>query len=232
MVGSEGMGEGEGTVRVLLVDDDPLVRAGLKMLLRGADGIEVVGEVADGAAVPGAVRQHRPHVVLMDIRMPVMDGITATRALTGRDPAPQVIVLTTFGAEDTVLDAVRAGAAGYLLKHTEPEEIVEAVRRAARGEPVLSPSAARALITHAASASPSTTRATAARTRLAALSDRERAVATAVAEGLSNTDIATRLHLSVGTVKSHLSSALTKLALDNRTQLALLAHDAAPDPPG
>ncbi|SFF51431.1 two component transcriptional regulator, LuxR family [Actinacidiphila alni] len=219
----------ESTVRVLLVDDDPLVRAGLKMMLRGADGIEVVGEVADGAAVPGAVRQHRPDVVLMDIRMPVMDGITATRALTGRDPAPQVIVLTTFGAEDTVLEAVRAGAAGYLLKHTEPEEIVAAVRRAAHGDPALSPDAARALIAHAASASTasaSDTRAEAARARLAGLSERERAVAAAVAEGLSNTEIGARLHLSVGTVKVHLSSALGKAGVENRIQLALLAHDA------
>ncbi|MFJ4409520.1 response regulator [Streptomyces sp. NPDC088910] len=211
-------------IRVLLVDDDPLVRAGLKMMLRGADGIEVVGEVGDGAAVPGAVRQHGPDVVLMDIRMPVMDGITATRALTGRDSAPQVIVLTTFGAEDTVLEAVRAGAAGYLLKHTEPEEIVEAVRRAARGEPVLSPSAARALIAHAATGSSS--RADAARQRLADLSERERDVARAVAEGLSNTEIGARLHVSVGTVKAHLSSALGKAGVENRIQLALLAHDA------
>jgi DNA-binding NarL/FixJ family response regulator len=221
-------------IRVLLVDDDPLVRVGLTMMLRGADGIEIVGEVADGAAVPAAVRQHRPDVVLMDIRMPVMDGITATRALTGRDPAPRVIVLTTFGAEDTVLDAVRAGAAGYLLKHTEPEEIVEAVRRAARGEPVLSPSAARALIAHASGSGSSSgsgagvgARAEAARVRLAVLSDRERDVAAAVAEGLSNSEIGARLHLSVGTVKAHLSSALTKLSIDNRIQLALLAHDAA-----
>lgn len=213
-------------IRVLLVDDDPLVRAGLKMMLRGAEGMEVVGEVADGAAVPGAVRQHAPDVVLMDIRMPVMDGIAATRALAGRGGAPQVIVLTTFGADSTVLDAVRAGAAGYLLKHTEPEDIVEAVRRAAQGEPALSPAAARALIAHAAAGGASDTRTDAARARLAVLSERERDVAAAVADGLSNTEIGARLHLSVGTVKVHLSSALGKLGIENRIQLALVAHDA------
>lgn len=210
-------------IRVLLADDDALVRTGLKMMLRGADGIEVVGEVADGAEVADAVRRHAPDVVLMDIRMPVMDGITATRALAGRDARPQVIVLTTFDRSGTVLAAMRAGAAGYLLKHTEPEEIVEAVRRAARGEPALSPSAARTLIDHAAGSADRTEQ---ARERLAPLSEREREIADAVADGLSNTEIGARLYLSLGTVKTHLSSALTKLDLDNRIQLALLAHDA------
>ncbi len=210
--------------RVLLVDDDPLVRSGLKMMLRGAEGIEVVGEVADGADVADAVRREAPDVVLMDIRMPVVDGIAATRALGRRDTAPQVIVLTTFGADDTVLAAIRAGAAGYLLKHTEPEQIVDAVRRAGRGEPVLSPSVARTLIEHAASGADS--RAEQARARLAVLSERERQIAAAVAEGLSNTEIGARLHVSAGTVKAQVSSALTKLGLDSRIQLALLAHDA------
>jgi DNA-binding NarL/FixJ family response regulator len=215
-------------IRVLLADDDALVRAGLKMMLRGADDIEVVGEAEDGAAVAGAVRRHAPDVVLMDIRMPVMDGLAATRALAGKAAggagAPQVIVLTTFGADGTVLEAMRAGAAGYLLKHTDPEEIVEAVRRASRGEPALSPSAARALIVHAAQGADS--RAEQARERFAVLSGREREIAAAVAEGLSNGEIGARLHLSVGTVKAHLSSALTRLDLDNRIQLAILAHDA------
>jgi DNA-binding NarL/FixJ family response regulator len=210
--------------RVLLVDDDPLVRSGLTMMLRGAEGIEVVGEVADGADVADAVRRAAPDVVLMDIRMPVMDGIAATRALARRGTAPQVIVLTTFGADDTVLAAIRAGAAGYLLKHTEPEQIVDAVRRAGRGEPVLSPSVARTLINHAASGADS--RADQARARLAVLSERERQIAAAVAEGLSNTEIGARLHVSAGTVKAQVSSALSKLGLDSRIQLALLAHDA------
>jgi DNA-binding NarL/FixJ family response regulator len=211
-------------IRVLLVDDDPLVRAGLKLMLRGAGDIEVVGEVGDGSGVAAAVRRHAPDVVLMDIRMPVMDGIAATRALTGRDTAAQVIVLTTFDADRIVIEAMRAGAAGFLLKHTEPEQIVEALRSAARGEPALSPAAARALIGHAAAGSG--TRAERAARRFALLSEREREIAMAVAEGLSNAEIGERLHLSAGTIKAHLSSALAKLDLDNRLQLALIAHDA------
>jgi DNA-binding NarL/FixJ family response regulator len=217
-------GEVTAVIRVLLADDDPLVRVGLTMMLRGADGMEVVGEAGDGAGVADAVRRHAPDVVLMDIRMPVMDGIAATRALAGTHSAPRVIVLTTFDTDRLVLEAMRAGAAGYLLKHTEPEEIVEAVRRAARGEPVLSPSAARTLIDHALTGAG--TRAEQAGRRLASLTDREREIAAAVAEGLSNGEIGARLHLSTGTVKAHLSSALAKLDLDNRIQLALLAHDA------
>jgi DNA-binding NarL/FixJ family response regulator len=216
-------------IRVLLVDDDALVRSGLKMMLLGAQDIEVVGEVADGASVANAVRRHAPDVVLMDIRMPVMDGIAATRELAAAGTAAKVIALTTFGADTTVLEAMRAGALGYLLKHTEPEQIVEAIRSAAQGEPVLSPSAARALIDHVAARSAPRTQQ--ARARLARLTDREKDIAFAVAQGLSNIEIGARLHLSMGTVKAHLSSALDKLDLDNRVQLALLAHDANPDHP-
>jgi DNA-binding NarL/FixJ family response regulator len=222
-------GEVTAVIRVLLADDDPLVRTGLRLMLGGADGIEVVGEAADGAQVAAAVGEHTPDVVLMDIRMPVMDGLAATRALAGGgDRAPQVIVLTTFDEHALVLEAMRSGAAGFLVKHAAPERIVEAVRQAARGEPALSPSAARALVRHAAYGSGD--RADAARRRLARLTERERAVAEAVADGLSNTGVGARLHLSVGTVKAHLSSALAKLGLDNRVQLALLAHDARPRP--
>ncbi|HEV7708293.1 MAG TPA: response regulator transcription factor [Asanoa sp.] len=213
-------------VRVLLVDDDPLVRAGLRLMLGGAPDIEVVGEAVDGASVPDQVRRTSPDVVLMDVRMPVVDGIAATRAL-GAGPA--VIVLTTFDADATVVEALRAGAAGFLLKHTPPEQIVEAVRRAAAGEPVLSPSVTRTLIEHVAAGSDraGNSRRDRARERLAVLSEREREVAAAVAAGLSNGDIAERLFMSVGTVKAHISSALAKLDLTNRIQLALLAHDAS-----
>jgi DNA-binding NarL/FixJ family response regulator len=165
----------------------------------------------------------------MDIRMPVLDGIAATKAVTTRaGQRPEVIILTTFDANSTVLDALRAGAAGFLVKHTPPEQIVDAVRRAAAGEPVLSPTAARTLIDHVAATGNrlATTRQQAAIERLALLSEREREVASAVAQGLSNADIAEQLFMSVGTVKAHLSSALTKLDLTNRIQLALLAHDA------
>jgi DNA-binding NarL/FixJ family response regulator len=217
-----------GSTRVLLVDDDPLVRTGLRLMLGGAPDLEVVGEVGDGAGVTDAVGRLAPDVVLMDIRMPVLDGIDATRALAGRPgPAPAVIVLTTFDSDANVLEALRAGAAGFLLKHTPPEQIVDAVRRAAAGEPVLSPSVARTLIDHVAAAGPAPAgREQRARERLARLSDREREVAVAVAEGWSNAEIAQRLFMSVGSVKAHVSSALTKLDLTNRIQLALLAHDA------
>jgi DNA-binding NarL/FixJ family response regulator len=215
-------------IRVLLVDDDALVRTGLRLMFGGAPDIEVVGEAADGADVADAVGRLRPDVVLMDVRMPVLDGIAATRAITAREThRPEVIVLTTFDADATVLAALRAGAAGFLVKHTPPERIVDAVRRAAAGEPVLSPTVARTLIDHvAADDQTAQTRREQARERLAALSERERDVAAAVAEGLSNSEIGTRLFMSIGTVKAHISSALAKLDIDNRIQLALLAHDA------
>jgi DNA-binding NarL/FixJ family response regulator len=198
-------------------------------MLGGAPGIEVAGEVGDGADVADAVTRLHPDVVLMDIRMPVLDGIDATRALRSLGAnAPAVIVLTTFDADANVLESIRAGAAGFLLKHTAPEQIVEAVRRAATGEPVLSPSVSRRLMDHVAGHGPAGGSAQQARGRLARLSDKEREVALAVAEGWSNAEIAERLFMSVGTVKAHVSSALTELDLTNRIQLALLAHDAAP----
>jgi DNA-binding NarL/FixJ family response regulator len=216
-------------IRVLLVDDDALVRTGLRLMFGGAPDIEVVGEAADGADVADAVGRLAPDVVLMDVRMPVLDGIAATRAVTARSgDRPEVIVLTTFDADATVLEALRAGAAGFLVKHTPPERIVDAVRRAAAGEPVLSPTVARTLIDHVAAGGdrPGFDRRHRARERLASLSEREREVAAAVAEGRSNAEIAERLFMSVGTVKAHISSALTKLGIDNRIQLALLSHDA------
>ncbi|MEU6712286.1 response regulator transcription factor [Nonomuraea sp. NPDC046802] len=220
----------DAPIRVLLVDDDPLVCAGLRLMLRGAPDIEVVGEAADGADVPDAVERLTPDVVLMDIRMPYLDGISATRALAARSGrTPQVIVLTTFDTDTTVIDALRAGASGFLVKHTPPEQIVEAVRRAAAGEPVLSPGVARTLISHVTGgADPHTRR---ARDSLARLTEREREVALAVADGAANAEIAAALHLSVGAVKAHISSALAKLGLANRTQLAVLAHEARPRRP-
>ncbi|MDQ3152260.1 MAG: response regulator transcription factor [Actinomycetota bacterium] len=215
-------------IRVLLVDDDPLVRAGLAMMLTGAGDIDVVGEAADGAEVLDAVSRLDPHVVLMDIRMPVLDGIAATRSVTGRDGAqPAVVVLTTFDVGQTVLAALRAGAAGFLLKHTPPAEIVEAVRRAAAGDPVLSPSVTRRLIALAAEqAPPDAGSAGKAGARMRLLTDRERDVALAVADGLSNAEIAERLYLSTSSIKATISSALTKLDLRNRIQLAILAHES------
>jgi DNA-binding NarL/FixJ family response regulator len=212
-------------IRVLLVDDDPLVRAGLSLMMGGADDIEIVGEAADGAEVAALVDRTRPDVVLMDIRMPAVDGLTATEHLRGRPDAPQVVVLTTFHADEQVLRALRAGAAGFLLKDTPPAEIVDAVRRVAAGDPVLSPAVTRRLMEHAAGSVADARRAR-ARARVAGLGDREREVAVAVGRGLSNAEIAAELYMSVATVKAHVSRVLAALGLNNRVQIALLAYDA------
>ncbi|MEN3357649.1 MAG: hypothetical protein V7637_1631 [Mycobacteriales bacterium] len=211
------------TVRVLVVDDDALVRSGLAMMLGGSPDLEVVGEVGDGAGVAAAVDAHRPDVVLMDLRMPRMDGIEATTRLRRRPDPPDVLVLTTFDADELVLRALRAGASGFLLKDTPPAQIVEAVRRVAAGDPMLSPRITRRLIDLVAADDGSRDRARAA---LDALSAREREVVLAIARGKSNAELAAELFLSVATVKAHVSHILTKLDLDNRTQIALLAHDA------
>lgn len=213
------------TVRLLIVDDDPLVRAGLTFMLGGADGIEIVGEASDGSEVESLVRERTPDVVLMDIRMPVMDGLTATELLRARAGAPEVLVLTTFHADEQVLRALRAGAAGFVLKDTPPADIVAAVRRVAAGEPVLSPAVTRQLMLHVAGA-PTGVRKDAATDRLARLGEREREVALAVGRGSSNAEIAAALFMSVPTVKAHVSRILAKLDLNNRVQIALLVHDA------
>ncbi|MEU8717394.1 response regulator transcription factor [Streptomyces sp. NPDC048663] len=212
-------------IRVLLVDDDPLVRAGLSLMMGGAGDIEIVGEGADGDEAEALVDRTRPDVVLMDIRMPSVDGLTATERLRARADAPQVVVLTTFHADEQVLHALRAGAAGFVLKDTPPAEIVDAVRRVAAGDPVLSPAVTRQLMRHAAGTRADTRQAR-ARDRLAALNDREREVAVSVGRGLANAEIATGLFMSVATVKTHVSRILAKLGLNNRVQIALLAYDA------
>ncbi|MCL7368508.1 MULTISPECIES: response regulator transcription factor [Streptomyces] len=212
-------------IRLLLVDDDPLVRAGLALMLGGADDVEIVGEAADGDEVGPLVDRTRPDVVLMDIRMPVVDGLTATERLRARADAPQVVVLTTFHADEQVLRALRAGAAGFVLKDTPPAEILDAVRRVAAGDPVLSPAVTRRLMERAAGAGPDTRR-TRARARVDTLNDREREVAVAVGRGLANAEIAAHLFMSVATVKAHVSRVLAKLGLNNRVQIALLTYDA------
>ncbi|MFD7898448.1 response regulator [Streptomyces sp. NPDC059743] len=215
------------TIRLIIVDDDPLVRAGLTFMLGGADGIEIVGEASDGTEVPALVERTSPDVVLMDIRMPVMDGLAATEALRRRPHAPEVLVLTTFHADEQVLRALRAGAAGFVLKDTPPADIVTAVRRVAAGDPVLSPAVTRQLMSHVAGAVHGGRRDLAAE-RLAALAEREREVALAVGQGRSNAEIAAGLYMSVPTVKAHVSRILAKLGLNNRVQIALLVHDANP----
>jgi DNA-binding NarL/FixJ family response regulator len=212
-------------IRVLIVDDDALVRAGLSMMLAGTDDIRVVAEAADGTEVASAVDAYKPDVVLMDIRMPGMDGLAATERLREREEAPQVIVLTTFDADDHVLRALRGGAAGFLLKDTPPPEIMRAIRLVAAGEAMLSPAVTRRLIEHVADDGLGARRAR-ARELLERLTDREREVAIAIGQGKSNADIAAELYMSVATVKAHVSRLLTKLELGNRVQIALLAHDA------
>ncbi|MFE9424659.1 response regulator [Kitasatospora sp. NPDC006697] len=216
-------------IRLLLVDDDPLVRAGLALMMGGADDIEIVGEAADGSEVAELVERTRPDVVLMDVRMPGVDGLTATERLRTRPDAPQVVLLTTFHADELVLRALRAGAAGFVLKDTPPQEIVAAVRRVAAGDPVLSPAVTRQLIRHAAGGGGpggADDRQARARQRLAGLNEREREVAVRVGRGMANAQIATELFMSLATVKSHVSGILAKLRLNNRVQIALLAHDA------
>ncbi|WP_380164142.1 response regulator [Jannaschia sp. R86511] len=216
-------------VRVLVVDDDPLVRSALSFVLRGAPGVELVGEATDGDEVPDAVARLRPHVVLMDIRMPRVDGLAATAALRARPGAPEVVVLTTFDADEQVVRAVRAGAGGFLLKDTPPADIVDAVRRVAAGEAVLSPTVTRGLLRHVSALDtdgPADDRQRTARQALAGLTERERDVALAVAQGLANAQIAETLYMSPATVKAYVSRLLARLDLDNRVQVALLVHDA------
>ena len=210
-------------IRVLLVDDDALVRAGLSMMLNGAGDLVIVGEAGDGDQVPAAVAKHRPDVVLMDLRMPRVDGITATRRLRRAPQPPEVIVLTTFDADENVLGALRAGASGFLLKDAPPAEIAEAIRRVAAGDPILSPAVTRRLMRRAVVQEDAKERAL---RQLADLSPREREVVEAIAGGLTNAEIAASLLMSVPTVKAHVTHILTKADLANRTQIALLAHDA------
>lgn len=212
-------------IRVLLVDDDPLVRVGLAMIIAATPDLRVVGEAGDGEQAVEQVRARRPGVVLMDIRMPRLDGIRATALLRAQPQPPQVLVLTTFEADEYVLDALRAGASGFLLKDTPPDLIVGAIRQVADGVPTLSPGVTRTLIDQVTGGS-DTTRQTSARATLAVLSERERDVAIRVGQGLSNAQIGAALFLSEATVKAHVSRLLTKLHLNNRVQIAMLIHDA------
>ncbi|MGP4028518.1 response regulator transcription factor [Actinomadura sp. 3N407] len=215
-------------VRVLIVDDDALVRAGLSMMLSNAGDLEVVGDVADGAEVVGAVNRHRPDVVLMDIRMPRLDGLAATELLRARRDPPEIIILTTFDTDDHIVRAMRAGASGFLLKHTPPPDIIRAIREVAAGEPMMSPAVLRKMMSYVAG-SGADPRQARARELLDRLSDGERAVAALVGRGRTNSEIGRELSLSVATVKAYVSRLLTKLDLNNRVQVALLVHDAALD---
>lgn len=217
--------------RVLLVDDDPLVRSALRLMLGGQADLEVVGEAADGREGLRRIAELGPHVVLMDIRMPKMNGLEATRTLLGRprgSAPPKVIVLTTFDADEYVVEALAAGADGFLLKDTAPAEIVDAIRKVADGDPMLSPSVTRTLIARLRSGDHDDRAEDAAR-RLATLTERERDVALAIGRGLSNAEVGSELHLSVPTVKTHVSRVFDKLGVTNRVQIAICVHDAGLD---
>ncbi|MDH2428214.1 response regulator transcription factor [Sphaerisporangium sp. TRM90804] len=211
-------------IRVLIVDDEALVRAGLRMILDSAEDIEVVGEAADGTEAVTAVARHWPHVVLMDVRMPRMDGVAALREINRSPEPPKVVMLTTFDLDEYVHGALRARAAGFLLKDTAPRDLIAAVRTVADGSAILAPTVTRRLIDTFAGHGSADTHA--ARRRLALLSGRERDVASAVARGLSNAEIARELDMSETTVKAHVSRSLAKLGLANRVQIALLVRDA------
>jgi DNA-binding NarL/FixJ family response regulator len=206
----------DGLIRVLIVDDDPLVRSALTLMLGGSEDLDLVGEAADGADGVRRARELTPDVVLMDIRMPVRNGLDATRDLLTDPAPPHVIVLTTFDADDYVVEAVAAGADGFLLKDTPP--VVD-------GETMLSPSATQSLVRRVRATSPDD-RAQTATDRLTALTERERDVAVAVGRGLSNAEIAAELFLSVATVKAHVSRLFDKLGATNRVQIAICVHDA------
>lgn len=213
-------------IRLVLVDDDPLVRAGLQLILGGAPDIEVVDEATDGQAAVEVVARLRPDIVLMDVRMPRLDGVAATEQILARHgESVRVVVLTTFDTDDLVVRALRAGASGFLLKDTPPAQLVEAVRSVADGHPILSPQITATLIAQVSGA-PVDDRGARAQRLLATLSERELEVARAVGEGLSNAEISRTLYLSVPTVKTHVSRLLDKLGCSNRVQVALLVHDA------
>jgi DNA-binding NarL/FixJ family response regulator len=238
---------GPMTIRVLLVDDDPLVRAGLRLMLRSAPDIDVVGEAGDGAAAITAAAELVPDVVLMDIRMPGTDGVTATAAITAAaanlgavttNPSavtatPRVVALTTFDADELVRQAITAGAVGYLVKDTPPAEIISAVRAVAAGQGVLSPAVTRPLLDllhGAAAATPAATTPAAGPPEpgLDVLTERERAVALAVTDGATNAEIARQLYISAATVKATVSRILVKLELDNRVQIAVVVRGSRP----
>jgi len=226
------------TIRVLLVDDDPLVRAGLRLMLRSAPDIDVIGEAADGAGAITAAAELIPDVVLMDIRMPGTDGVTATAAITTATarstqaqaaqaqaaPGPRVVALTTFDADELVRQAITAGAVGYLVKDTPPAEIINAVRAVAAGQGVLSPAVTGPLLAQMRGAVPSP--AGPSKPGLGVLTERERAVALAVTDGATNAEIARQLYVSAATVKATISRILAKLELDNRVQLAVVVRSS------
>ncbi|MYS05839.1 response regulator [Streptomyces sp. SID6041] len=212
-------------IRVVIADDEPLIRAGIRMILTSDPEIQVVAEAANGREAVEATRAHAADVVLLDIQMPVLDGLSALPELRRAAPTARVIVLTTFGERDNVLRTLEHGGAGFLLKDTAPAELIRAVRAAAVGDAYLSPAATRHVVERLATGREAA-RAEEARGRVAGLSEKERDVLTLLGEGLSNADAGRRLHMSEATVKTYVSRILAKLDCENRVQAALLARDA------
>ncbi|MGC8919800.1 response regulator transcription factor [Streptomyces griseoaurantiacus] len=223
------------TLRVLVADDQGVVRAGFAAVIDAEEDMTVVGEAADGAAAVRLTGELAPDVVVMDIRMPELDGIAATRLITGRPDGPRVLVLTTFDLDAHVFDALRAGASGFLLKDVHAAELLRGIRTVAAGESVLAPSATRRLLRHYAGRPSSGIETGRVPAELNRLTARERSVLGLLASGLNNTEIAADLGITVGTVKSHVNAVLRKLALRDRVQATILAYDlglARPHPPG
>ncbi|EFL16250.1 two component system response regulator [Streptomyces sp. C] len=212
-------------IRVVIADDEPLIRAGIRMILTSAPDIEVVAEGANGREAVELALSHAPDVVLLDIQMPVMDGLSALGELGRAAPAVRTLILTTFGEKENVLRALSQGGAGFLLKDSAPGELIGAVRAAAAGDAYLSPGATRHVVDQLATG-PAAGRGEEARRRVAELSERERGVLALLGEGLSNADAGRRLHMSEATVKTYVSRILAKLGCENRVQAALLARDA------
>jgi DNA-binding NarL/FixJ family response regulator len=209
------------TIRVVLCDDQTLVRAGLRLVVESAADLEVVGEAADGEAMLRVVAESAPDVVLMDIRMPVMDGIEATRRLSAMKPSPQVVILTTYDLDEYVFDALEAGATGFLLKHAPPEELLYGIRSAATGDGLLSPAVTRRLVAEFSARRPRPS----GDKRLSRLTPREREILELVAGGMNNAEIAAHLFVGESTVKTHVAHALTKLELRDRVQAVIYAYE-------
>jgi DNA-binding NarL/FixJ family response regulator len=215
------------TVRVVLADDQALLRKGFRMILEAEEGFDIVGEAADGSDAVRLAELYAPDVVLMDVRMPVLDGIEATRAITAESDRTRVLILTTFDLDEYAFSALRAGASGFLLKDVPPADLVAAIRTVARGDAVVSPRVTRRLLEEYAHQLPDlSAEAEAEHPALAGLTDREREVLLAVAEGLSNAEIAERLYVSEATVKSHVGRLLAKLGLRDRVQAVVFAFQS------
>jgi DNA-binding NarL/FixJ family response regulator len=210
-------------IRVLIADDQAVVRGGLRMILEAQHDIEVVGEAADGREVIALARELAPDIVLMDIRMPQLDGIEATRRLVVRDPRPRIVVLTTFGSDEYVYEALRAGAAGFLVKTDSPQQLVDGVRTVAAGGTLIGAETTKRLIAHFTAGPPPNAPEP---SELAELTPREREVLVLIARGLSNAEIAGRLFVSEGTVKTHVARVLSKLGLRDRVQAAIYAYES------